>query len=133
MTTLPKVARDEASAAFFDAAASGTLAVRQCANGHFLPPTQGFSGPAIRCQVCQSPDITWQAASGSATLVSWVVPYGRTGQPTGVAGLVELAEGPWMNALIDVEPDTQLHAGQALAVCFLPTDGGETIPAFRPA
>jgi uncharacterized OB-fold protein len=133
MTTLRKIERDDASAAFFDAAAAGTLAVRQCANGHFLPPTQGFSGPAIRCQVCQSPDITWHPASGSATLVSWVIPYARTGEPTGVAGIVELEEGPWMNALIDVEPDADLHAGQSLTVCFVPTDGGETIPAFRPS
>jgi uncharacterized OB-fold protein len=133
MTSLPTIVRDDASAAFFDAAASGTLAVRQCANGHFLPPTQGFGGPAIRCQVCQSPDITWQPASGSATLVSWVIPYSRTGEATNVAGLVELAEGPWMNALIDVAPDAELHAGQALTVYFLPTEGGETVPAFRPA
>ncbi len=133
MTSLPTIVRDEASAPFFDAAASGTLAVRRCANGHYLPPTQGFSGPAIRCQVCQSPDITWEPASGSATLVSWVIPYARTGEATNVAGIVELAEGPWMNALIDVAPDAQLHAGQALTVCFLPTEGGETVPAFRPA
>jgi uncharacterized protein len=133
MTTLPKIDRDEVSAEFFDAAASGTLLVRQCANGHFLPPTQGFGGPAIRCQICQSPDITWQPASGSATLVSWVIPYTRTGEPANVAGTVELAEGPWMNALIDVDPDASLHAGQALTVCFIPTEGGETVPAFRPA
>jgi uncharacterized OB-fold protein len=133
MTSLRKIVRDDASAAFFDAAASGTLAVRRCANGHYLPPTQGFGGPAVRCQVCQSPDITWQPASGSATLVSWVVPYGRGGEATNIAGIVELAEGPWMNALIDVAPDAELHAGQALTVCFLPTDGGETVPAFRPA
>ena len=134
MTSLPKIVRDNASAAFFDAAASGTLAVRQCANGHYLPPTQGFGGPAVRCQICQSPDITWQTASGSATLVQLeVVPYGRTGEATNVAGIVELAEGPWMNALIDVAPDAELHAGQTLTVCFLRTDGGETVPAFRPA
>lgn len=131
--TIRKVVRDDASATFFDAAASGSLAVRQCANGHFLPPTQGFSGPAIRCQVCQTPDITWQPASGSATLVSWVVSHARTGEATSVAGIVELEEGPWMNALIDVEPDAELHAGQSLTVCFVPTDEGETIPAFRPS
>lgn len=132
MTTLPQIVRDDASAAFFEAAASGTLAVRQCANGHFLPATQGFSGPAVRCQVCQSPDIEWRPASGSATLVSWVIPHARTGEATNVAGLVELAEGPWMTAPIDVAPDAELHAGQALTVCFIPTEGGETVPAFRP-
>ena len=110
MTSLPTIVRDDASAPFFDAAASGTLAVRRCANGHYQPPPPGFGGPANRCQV-----------------------YARTGEPTNVAGIVELAEGPWMNALIDVAPDAQLRAGQALTVCFLPTDGGETIPAFRPA
>jgi len=125
------VVRDKDSEEFFEGTANGVLLVRQCVNGHYLPPTQG-QGPAIRCHTCLSDELSWVPSSGEATLVSWVVPHARTGEATSVAAIVELAEGPWMNALIDAEPDDpRLQVGLPLTVTFLPTEG-EVLPAFRP-
>jgi hypothetical protein len=49
-------------------------------------------------------------------------------------GLVELEEGAWMYALLQVEPDAELSTGQHLVVGFVSSgEGGETIPVFGPA
>jgi uncharacterized OB-fold protein len=132
---LPAVQRDDFSAPFFDAAAQGILLVRRCENGHFLAPSSGSShGNSLRCHECQSGRVDWHPASGMATLVSWIVLHPRDGGgETRRAGLVELEEGPWMYALLDVPSDLELRVGLALRVGFVPTDGGETIPSFGPA
>lgn len=130
--TITAVQRDDDSAEFFDGTAEGILKTRQCENGHFLPPTQGYGGPAIRCHTCRSESISWVPVSGNASLVSWVVTHARDGSSKTVAGIVELAEGPWMQALIDVDTDTGLKAGTELIAGFVRTEGGEVIPAFRP-
>jgi uncharacterized protein len=129
---LPSVTRDEWSAPFFDGTAAGKLVMPRCPDGHFMALTQGYGGHAIYCHVCGSPDLEWQPVSGAATLVSWVVPHARSGEPTAVAGIVQLAEGVWLNALLDVPPDADLEPGQPLMVGFVPTNGGEAIPVFRP-
>lgn len=130
---LTPVQRDDFSAPFFDAAAQGILLVRRCANGHALAPSLGSShGNSVRCHDCQTDDVHWHPASGSATLVSWIVIHPRDGVgETRRSGLVELDEGPWMYALLDVPPGQQLRVGLPLQVGFVPTDGGETIPVFR--
>lgn len=130
---LTPVQRDDFSAPFFDAAAQGTLLVRLCANGHYLAPSLGSShGNSVRCHDCHSADVEWHPASGSGTLVSWIVLHPRDGNgETRRPGLVELDEGPWMYALLDVPPDEELRVGQPLQVGFVSTDGGETIPVFR--
>jgi uncharacterized OB-fold protein len=132
---IPKVTRDEYSAEFFDAAKRGELLVRQCENGHYMAPTQGYSQPSVRCHECLSGAIHWAPVSGKGTLVSWTVIHSRGAEPaTQTAGIVELEEGPWIKALIDVAGDVELHAGTALSVDFVETgDGeGELVPAFRP-
>jgi uncharacterized protein len=130
---LPGVDADEYSAGFFAATARGTLAVRQCPEGHYLALTQDYSGAAIYCHICGSPGLTWQPVSGAATLVSWVIPHARTGEQARVAGIVELAEGVWMKALIGVEHGADLEVGQQLSVRFVQTPGGQAIPEFYPA
>ncbi len=130
---LMTVQRDADSAEFFDGTANGKLLIRRCPQGHFLPPMQGiFCAPTVRCDVCASPDIVWHEALGDATLVSWVVPYDRSGKPLNIAGIVELTEGPWMNALIDAPVDAPLYIGHPLRVGFVRTEDSECIPAFRP-
>jgi uncharacterized protein len=131
--TISAVQRDEDSAEFFDGTAQGVLKTRQCENGHFMPLTQGYGGAAIRCHTCRSENISWAPVSGDATLVSWVVVHARDGSSRMVAGIVELAEGPWMQTLIDVDTDAGLRAGAPLTVGFVPTDGREVIPVFRRA
>jgi uncharacterized OB-fold protein len=132
---LPNVARDQYSADFFDAANEGELLVRQCENGHFMAPTQGYNQPSVRCQECHSRAIHWAPASGHGTLVTWTVIHSReSALATQIAGIIELEEGPWIKALIDVDSDAELHSGVAMSVDFVRTgDGdGELIPAFRP-
>ena len=132
---LPNVARDGYSADFFDAANRGVLLVRQCENGHFMAPTQGYNQPSVCCQECHSRAIHWAPASGHGTLVTWTVIHSRESElEPQIAGIVELEEGPWIKALIDVDSDVELHSGVAMSVDFVRTgDGdGELIPAFRP-
>jgi uncharacterized OB-fold protein len=135
--TLPTVQRDDYSAPFFDAAKRGELVMPRCENGHFSAPTQGYSGPVARCHYCLSSSFEWQPVSGRASLVSWTVLHFRNQEPaTRIAGIVELEEGPWIKALIDVDDDSVLHAGGPLRLNFAETgaDGdGERIPAFTPA
>jgi uncharacterized OB-fold protein len=123
------VQRDEFSAGFFDAAADGHLAVRRCENGHFLPPSVGYMGPSLRCPECQSPEIDWVHASGEATVVSWTVIHAKEGTRQ-IAGIIELAEGPWMTVALDLESDEGLEVGAALKVSFVHPEGGEFVPVF---
>jgi uncharacterized protein len=138
---LQKVGRDEYSAEFFDAAKRGQLLVRQCENGHYMAPTQGYNQPAVRCPECHSCAIRWAPASGQGTLVTWTVIHSRGSVPTTqIAGIIELEEGPWIKALIEVGSDLELHAGTAMSLHFVKTgecegeseSDGEMIPAFTP-
>lgn len=132
---LSTVRRDEFSAPFFDAAARGELLVRRCASGHFMPHSLGSTeGYSLRCPECRTEEITWVPAAGTGTLISWVTLHLKEEDGGGVrcSGLVELDEGPWMYALLDVASDAGLRVGQALRAGFTPTPDGEHVPAFRP-
>ncbi len=126
------VQRDDASAPFFDAAAHGRLLIRRCgACGRYLPPQQ------TTC--VDGGELEWVTASGSATLVTWAVDHAPAPSPVlldasgaaTVIGVVELAEGPWMNAALPGVDAAALVAGMALQVDFV--DFGEHVPVFVPA
>ena len=124
MIDMPDVVRDDASAPFYDGAARGELMIKQCtACGHFVRPA------ALVCTVCHAPDLAWYAASGAATLVSWVVVHGTDDEV--VAGLVELDEGPWFDARVLDAESASLVVGQLLRVSFVDA-GEEKIPVFVP-
>jgi uncharacterized OB-fold protein len=130
---LMPVRREDFSAAFFDATRAGRLLVRRCTNGHYLGGSLRAGGLALQCPTCQTSELAWVQASGDAALVSWTVVHARDGSPPTVAGIVELQEGPWMYALLDVALTAELHPGQPLAVGFVSSgDGGELMPAFKP-
>ena len=125
------VRRDDATAAFFDAAADGALLLLRCPEGH-------WSQPDVRaCETCGRTELTGAPAAGDATLVSWTVTYGRAAEgeqpPRSVLAIGQLAEGPWWWAqLLDADPAT-LRAGQALTVVTERGEGDdvEAVPAFR--
>jgi uncharacterized protein len=122
------VERDEATAEFFDAAAAGKFLLRRCPAGHYSEP------PAALCTTCGSTQLSWAAAAGGATLVSWAVTEGKHGQAGEPAATVlvigEFDEGPWWwSQLLDADP-AQLTAGARLVVAFVP-GGSETVPVFR--
>jgi hypothetical protein len=119
------VARNEASAEFFDGTARGELLVRRC------PRCSLVIAPNVpQCPDCSSPELVWQPADGAATLVTWTVVPGPDDTHT-VAGIVELAEGPWLHARILGVAPGDLAQGIALRVGFERHDDGEAVPVFH--
>ena len=124
---VPPVQRDDSSATFFDAAAEARLLIKRCPKcGAYGPP------PQTKCRRCGS-DTTWSPASGDATLITWTTtpPNGKApeGAPS-TFGYVELAEGPWLDAILADVPADALREGLPLHVTFLHDPDGEPIPAF---
>jgi len=125
------VARDEASAAFFDAAAEGRLLIRRCdACGHWLAPYLRMGATIERCPVCASDTLHWTPAEGTGALVTWTVIHERADDSTHTVGVVELAEGPWLTARVDADP-AALAAGASMVVGFDRPGGGEPVPVLR--
>ncbi len=133
------IERDEASAAFFDGTRKGVLLIRRCS-------TCGaqWAPQVTQCARCFAEELDWSPAAGIATLVSWSVPRDRDGAVLAIAGLVELAEGPWLRGrIVGATPD-QLAVGMRLIVRFRRSDGsdasrpvdeepdGEIVPVFEP-
>ncbi|MDI2129889.1 Zn-ribbon domain-containing OB-fold protein [Yinghuangia seranimata] len=116
------------TAEFFAGTARGELLVRRCADcGRHLAPR------CVSCEVCGGTDLAWTAASGAGRVVSWTVLPDRAGGPPVVAGIVELAEGPWLNVrFVDVVPEA-MTGGLAVEVRFVRPEGGEAVPVFAPA
>ncbi len=131
---------DAFSRAYWEAAAEGRLLLRRCrADGcgaahHY---------PREFCPRCWSEDVTWEEASGRATLYTWSVVHRNDLPPFGervpyVAAVVDLAEGPRMMTEIVGCPEGDLRIGMELRVCFR-TEGGAAmdapalaVPVFRP-
>jgi uncharacterized OB-fold protein len=130
--TVGPVARDAATAEFFDATAAGKFLLRRCPAGHFSEP------PAAQCTTCASTSLRWEAARGGATLVSWAVAWARAAggdepQPT-VLVIAELDEGPWWwSQLVDADP-ANLAVGQRLRIEFRrAAPEHEAVPVFAQA
>lgn len=118
---------------FWDAAREGKLLLRRCATcgeAHYYP--RPF------CPKCWSGDVTWEEASGAATLYTWSVVHRNDLPPFPervpyVAAVVDLAEGPrMMTNVVDCEFD-DLEVGMTLAVAYREISDEVTIPVFRPA
>lgn len=131
--TVGPVSRNEATEAFFDAAAKGQFLLLRCRpQGHFCRPQ------ATVCGECGSTDFDHVPAAGGVRLVSWVVvpdrpaPGQDPGEPN-LPAIVEFDEGPWWwSKLVDADPDT-LQAGMPLRLTFESAEGAEAVPVFSPA
>ena len=128
------IARDDASAEFFDAAAEGTLLVRRCptCSQVYAPHHHGCGDGS---------ELEWVPAAGTASLVTWAVEHSPPLDPllatpdgsSTILGVVELDEGPWMHVpIVGVDPSS-LRAGTPMAVSFVTPGGGEAVPAFTTA
>ena len=120
---------------YWDAAAEGRLLVRRCGacgRAHHYP--REF------CPYCWSEDVTWETASGLATLYTWSVVHRNDLPPFGertpyVAAVVDLDEGPRMMTEVMTEVvdgvggsvGGGLRVGMGLEVAFR-----EGVPIFRP-
>ncbi|MFI6937342.1 Zn-ribbon domain-containing OB-fold protein [Streptomyces sp. NPDC050287] len=115
--------RDAASAPWFDGLVRGVLLIRRCTKcGHHCRPD------AAGCTACEARDLRWVEADGTAEVVASVATPGKTGVTT-VQALVELGEGPWMQAAI-LGATSPPPPGTALTLTILRPDEGEPIPAF---
>ncbi|WP_037898482.1 Zn-ribbon domain-containing OB-fold protein, partial [Streptomyces sp. NRRL S-920] len=115
---------------YWDAAAERRLLIRRCgacgAAHHY---------PREFCPRCWSEDVTWERASGRATLYTWSVVHRNDLPPFGervpyVAAVADLEEGPrMMTEVVDSGPG-ELRIGLALEVTFR-EGGGFVVPVFR--
>ena len=125
--SVPVVQRDDTSAAFFDAAAEARLLIKRCTKCRaYGPPRQRT------CRRCGG-DSAWAPASGHATLITWTTTPPSSKAPEAaprIFGYVELAEGPWLEAILVDVPADALREGAPLHVTFLHHPDGEAIPAF---
>jgi uncharacterized protein len=127
--------RDEGSAPFFDAAREGVLKARRCTDcAAWASPASMIGGLAQSCTACHGKSLEWAPVSGRATLITWTIlpdlPSLAGNGGLRVTGLVELEEGPWLMAGLDVQPD-DLAAGMPLEVGFVQPEEGEPLPLFR--
>ena len=127
--TVGPVARDAATAEFFDGTAIGTFLLRACPAGH-------FSEPAVaQCSTCGSADLSWAPAGGGACLVSWSVvwsgPSGDAEPRRTVLIIAELDEGPWWwSQLVEADP-AAVSVGQRLRIEFRrASDADAAVPVF---
>jgi uncharacterized OB-fold protein len=117
---------------YWDAAKEGKLLIRRC-NACKRP----YFYPRDFCPHCWSEDVSWEEASGRATLYTWSVVRRNDLPPWGervpyVAAVVDLAEGPrMMTNVVECEFDA-LTAGMELEVVYQPISDDVTIPVFRP-
>ena len=114
------------TAVYWESAKNGKLLVKTCkACGklHYYPRTI--------CPHCLSSDTDWVEASGKGTIYTYSV-MRRTETPYVIA-YVTLEEGVTMLSNI-VECDVGgVAVGQTVEVVFRDTEGGHSLPVFRPA
>ena len=122
---------DPRSEPFFAAAAAGELLIRRC------DPCGTWLGPAASgCPDCgaDAAELSWAAASGRGTLVSWSVVHPRGGGPVAVPALVELDEGPWLSSGLRLDGPAELaglRAGMPVTAVFEVPAEGAAYPLFR--
>jgi uncharacterized protein len=111
---------------FWDAAAKGTLLIKQCnacGEKHYYP--------RALCPFCFSDRTEWLAASGSGVIYS--CSFTRRTEVPYVIAYVTLDEGvSMMTNIVGCDPAT-VRIGQRVRVTFMPTDGGPPVPMFAPA
>jgi uncharacterized OB-fold protein len=128
----PPVVRDDRSAEFFDAAARGALAIRRCTDcGHRLGPE------ARTCTSCGGSTLEWLDAIGTGELVSWSVVHHSphpsfAGLVPFAVGLIELAEGPWVEARLTELDLSALQVGLPLRAAFFHPEDRDAFPVFAP-
>lgn len=131
MSNLPTP--DPETQPYWDAAKEGRLLIRRC-----NACKRAYFYPRDFCPHCWSEDVSWEEASGRATLYTWSVVRRNDLPPWGervpyVAAVVDLEEGPRMMTNVEGAELTELSIGMPLVVEFRPETDDITAPIFRPA
>ena len=127
---LPRPQRRPWNAPALDSSPETGLLVPKCRQcGHVWYP------PSSRCPECLSSNIGFHAASGAATLWSWIVMhrsyFAATKDQTPYAvALVELAEGPRITARLRNDSDVVPQLGMPLKRVFS-KHGADYAPCFE--
>ncbi|MEU9570046.1 Zn-ribbon domain-containing OB-fold protein [Streptomyces massasporeus] len=113
---------------YWDAAAEGRLLIRRCGDCG-----RAHHYPREFCPHCWSEDVTWETASGRATLYTWSVVHRNDLPPFSarvpyVAAVVELSEGPRM--MTEIVGEGEPSASRASEEAAL-SAGAELVVAFR--
>ena len=117
---------------FWDGTRAGELRLQRCRACEKV-----YFPPRPFCPACADRDVYVFAASGRATLHSYVInhramPGAGFEAPYAIA-VAELEEGPrMMTNIVDTDYDA-IKIGQKVKVVFKPTDGGPPVPMFTPA
>ncbi|MGP9020230.1 Zn-ribbon domain-containing OB-fold protein [Streptomyces sp. BR1] len=122
---------DAFTRAYWDAAAAGRLLIRRCA-----ACKRAHHYPREFCPHCWSEDVTWELASGRATLYTWSVVHRNDLPPFDTrvpytAAVVDLAEGPRMMTEVVGCGESELRVGMELRVDFRGAGEGLAVPVFR--
>ena len=118
---------------FWDGCKAGELRLQRCG-----ACTRSYFPPRPFCPHCASRDVEVYAASGRATLYSYVInhrPRPDMGTEPHSIAVVTLAEGPRMMTNIVDCPQTSeaLQLDMPLEVTFQPQTEEITLPFFKPA
>lgn len=133
----PRPVPDPVSAGFWEAAASGQLAIQRCADcRRFQHP------PQPTCRACSSGAVGFERVSGQARLWSWTVTHhnvlpGFAPAIPYVNIVAEIVEQPGLFLLSDLigrEDSVKLRLGAPLRAVFPRTaDGDPVLPQFEAA
>jgi len=130
-TDLPTI--EDESRPFWDAAREHRFLVARCGSCG-----RAHHYPRPFCPFCWSGDVSWEDASGRATLYTYSTVYMNDLFPFKdklpyIAAVVDLEEGPRvMTRLVDVK-DTDLRIGMPLVVDYEQLTDEITAPVFRVA
>jgi uncharacterized OB-fold protein len=124
---------------FFGGARVGVLRIQRCEKcGALQCPLPGLNAGVRFCRTCAAPRPAWIDARGSGKIVSFTILPARRGKgdtddPPRVAGIVELEEGPWLQAALDMTPE-EAGVGVSVEVAFREgIEPDRPVPVFRRA
>ena len=118
---------------FWEGCKAGELRLQRC-----TACEKSYFPPRPFCPACGSRDVSVYAASGKATLYSYVInhrPRADMGTEPHSIAVVTLAEGPRMMTNVVGCPQTPeaLQLDMALEVIFLQANDDIALPLFQPA
>ena len=124
---------DAESQPYWDATKEGRLLIRRC-----NACKRAYFYPRDFCPHCWSEDVSWEEASGRATLYTWSVVRRNDLPPWPervpyIPAVVDLEEGPRMMTNIEGCAPEDLTIGMPLVVDFRVETEDITAPIFRPA